>query len=67
MATAPQVEKLLYSMKDAEYALSLSNRTLRYMIADKRILPRRVGGRVLIPLSEIRRVARQDTPISAKG
>jgi hypothetical protein len=52
------VEKLLYSRKDAAFALSLSMRSIDYLIAGKHLLTRRIGNRILIPADEIRRFAR---------
>lgn len=54
----PVVEKLLYSKKDAAFALSISVRSIENMLADKRLTFRKMGTRVLIPASEVRRVAR---------
>ncbi len=51
------VEKLRYTKKEACYALAISLRSLDYMIASKKIDTRRAGGRVLIPTSEVRRIA----------
>lgn len=53
-----KVEKLLYSRKDAAFALSLSMRSIDYLIAGKQLLTRRIGNRILIPADEIRRFAR---------
>ena len=57
---AATVEKLLYSQQDAAYALSFSLRKIAYMIANKQLQTRRKGRRVLIPASEVRRVASMD-------
>ena len=54
------VEKLLYSKKDAAYALSMSPRSVDYLIAGKKLQTRRIGSRVLIPAESIRRFARSD-------
>ena len=59
----PKVEKVLYSKKDAAYALSLSVRTIDSMMAEKLIRVRRIGGRVLIPATEVRRISRGDQPM----
>jgi excisionase family DNA binding protein len=56
----PDVEKLLYSKREAAYALGISIRSVDYMIADKKLLVRRLGGRVLIPASEVRKASRRD-------
>ena len=57
MKTPPQVEKLLYTKKEAAWATARSVKTLDRMIAAKRISTRRSGRRVLIPASEVRRIA----------
>jgi hypothetical protein len=47
-----------------EYIVSpgLSQRALDYLIATRRLPTRRIGGRVLIPVSELRKYARTDHP-----
>lgn len=64
MSTAPQMEKLLYSRKDAAYALSISLRGIDRLIASQQLITRRLGGRVVIPAAVLKsfadRVARQD-------
>jgi hypothetical protein len=42
--------------------LSISQRALDYLIATRRLPTRRIGGRVLIPVSELRKYARTDHP-----
>jgi hypothetical protein len=37
------------------------------MIANKECMPRKIGGRVLIPHSEVVRIARKDHPGPFKG
>lgn len=54
------VEKLLYTRKETAFALGTSLRTVTYMLANKRITPRKFGGRVMIPVSEVRRISRMD-------
>jgi excisionase family DNA binding protein len=56
----PDVVKLLYSRQEAAYALGISVRSVDYLIANKKLLVRRLGGRVLIPVSEVRRASRCD-------
>ncbi len=55
-------EKLLYTRVAAADALSISVRSLDYMVSNKMILTRRIGSRVLIPATELRRIAREDHP-----
>jgi hypothetical protein len=56
------VEKLLYSRRDAAEALSLSIRSVDYLITTGRLSTRRVGGKLLIPAGTLRRFAREDRP-----
>src|SRR5271167_4756152 len=56
------VEKLLYSRRDTAEALSLSIRSIDYLITTGRLPARRVGGKILIPASAVRRFAREDHP-----
>ena len=56
------VEKLLYSRRDTADALSLSIRSVDYLITAGRLATRRVGGKILIPASAVRRFAREDRP-----
>ena len=56
------VEKLLYSRRDAARALSLSVRSIDYVIYTGRIPTRRVGGKILIYVTDIRRFAKADHP-----
>jgi len=50
--------RLLYSRAESAYQLSLSPRAIDYMIAKGTIGIRKIGGRILIPHSELIRVAR---------
>jgi excisionase family DNA binding protein len=64
----PDVAKLLYSRHEAAYALGVSVRSVDYLIANKKLLVRRLGGRVLIPVSEVRRASRRDfKPLDRRG
>ena len=56
------VEKLLYSRRDAAEALSLSIRSIDYLITTGRLSSRRIGSKILIPAGAIRRFAREDHP-----
>ena len=60
------VEKLLYSRRDTAEALSLSVRSIDYLVTTGRLSARRVGGKILIPASAIRRFAREDHPDSVR-
>jgi excisionase family DNA binding protein len=57
--TAP---RLLYTRKEAAYQLSISVRSLDYLITSKEIGTRRIGQRVLIPHSELVRYAKGNHP-----
>jgi hypothetical protein len=61
------VEKLLYSRRDTAEALSLSIRSIDYLVTTGRLSARRVGGKILIPASAIRRFAREDHPDSVRS
>jgi hypothetical protein len=47
---------------EAAGMLSISCRALDYLVANKQLFIRRIGTRVLIPLSELRRFSRSDHP-----
>ena len=55
-------ERLLYDRKSAALQLSISVRSLDYLIAGKRLGTRRIGKKVLIPRSELTRFVRSDHP-----
>jgi len=61
------VEKLLYSRRDTAEALSLSIRSIDYLITTGRLSARRVGGKILIPASAVRRFAKEDHPDSVRS
>src|SRR6266436_6113603 len=61
------VEKLLYSRRDTAEALSLSIRSIDYLITTGRLTARRIGGKILIPASAVRRFAREDHPDSVRS
>jgi excisionase family DNA binding protein len=58
---APE-DKILVSREEAAQLLSISQRGLDYIVASKRLPTRRIGGRVLIPVAELRKYARCDHP-----
>jgi excisionase family DNA binding protein len=61
--TSPQLTNpVLASREEAAQLLSISQRALDYLIATRRLPTRRIGGRVLIPVSELRKYARTDHP-----
>jgi hypothetical protein len=59
--------KVLVSRKMAAEMLTISIRKVDYMIADGRLLTRRIDNRVLIPIEEIRKFARFDHPRRKAG
>lgn len=61
-APSSTLEKLLYTRQDAAYVLSISIRSLDYLVANKQLVVRRIGSRVLIPMGELRRLSREDHP-----
>lgn len=63
---APE-EKLLVGRDEAAVMLSISQRALDYLVANKLLTVRRIGTRVLIPLSDLRRFSRGDHPARLAG
>ncbi|WP_158789413.1 helix-turn-helix domain-containing protein [Granulicella sp. L46] len=61
VTVAPE-DKLLVGREQAAQLLSISQRALDYLIASKRLPTRRIGGRVLIPVMDLRRYAGCDHP-----
>ena len=61
VTVAPE-DKLLVSREEAAQLLSISQRALDYLVASKRLPVRRIGGRVLIPMADLRKYARCDHP-----
>lgn len=53
-------QSLLFSRREAADQLSLSLRSVAYLIADGRLRTRRIGGRVFIPRDELLRFASKD-------
>jgi len=60
--TVPVEAKLLVSRTEAAQLLSISQRGLDYLIANQRLPTRRIGGRLLIPVADLRQYARGDHP-----
>ena len=61
------VEKLLYSRRDTAEALCLSIRSVDYLITTGRLTTRRIGGKILIPATAVRRFAKEDHPESVRA
>jgi excisionase family DNA binding protein len=59
-AVMPPEQRLLVDRYHAAQYLSISQRSLDYLVAHGELKVRRIGSRVLIPLSELQRYARTD-------
>ena len=60
-------DKLLVGRQEAAELLSISQRALDYLVANKQLQVRRIGTRVLIPRSELHRFVRGDHPERLAG
>ena len=60
-------DKLLLSRREAAVLLSISQRSLDYLIANKILSVRRIGSRVLIPMRNLQRFACADHPNRLAG
>jgi len=60
-------DKLLVGRIEAAEMLSISARALDYLVANNQLTTRRIGTRVLIPTSELRRFSRSDHPERLTG
>jgi excisionase family DNA binding protein len=60
-------DKLLVGREEAAEMLSISCRALDYLVANKQLKTRRIGSRVLIPTSDLRRFSRADHPEKLAG
>jgi excisionase family DNA binding protein len=58
----PLEQRLLVNRRNAAQFLSISQRSLDYLLANGDLNVRRIGTRVLIPISELQRYARVDHP-----
>jgi len=58
---APQ-DKLLVCREEAAEILSISVRSVDYLLANRQLTSRRIGTRNLIPMADLRRFARMDHP-----
>jgi len=65
-AVAP-MDKLLVSQEEAAQLLSISKRSVEYLVATRQLPTRRIGTRALIPIEEVRRFARFDHPERMAG
>jgi excisionase family DNA binding protein len=65
--TVNSKDKLLVSQDEAAQLLSISRRSVEYLVATKKLSTRRIGTRALIPIEEVRRFARSDHPERMAG
>ena len=66
VAVAP-MDKLLVSRKEAAQLLSITERSVEYLVATRRLSTWRIGARALIPMGDVRRFARSDHPERMAG
>jgi excisionase family DNA binding protein len=59
--------RLLLCKREAAALLSISPRALDYLLANKQIAVRRIGSRVLIPMTELQKFSRADHPAPLAG
>jgi hypothetical protein len=60
--TLSSVEKLLVGREEAAEMLSISQRAIDYLLAQKQLTFRRISPRVLIPVSDLKRFSERITP-----
>lgn len=65
--TVAPMDKLLVSQEEAAQLLSISKRSVEYLVATRQLSTRRIGTRALIPIEEVRRFARFDHPERMAG
>jgi excisionase family DNA binding protein len=58
--TVPPAQRLLVDRRTAAQYLSISQRSLDYLVSNGELNVRRIGSRVLIPSSELQRYAMSD-------
>jgi hypothetical protein len=61
-ATVAPQDKLLVCREEAAEILSISVRSVDYLLANRQLTSRRIGPRNLIPMADLRRGARRDHP-----
>ena len=66
VAVAP-MDKLLVSQEEAAQLLSISKRSVEYLVAARQLSTRRIGTRALIPIEDVRKFARSDHPERMAG
>jgi excisionase family DNA binding protein len=58
---------LLVSQEEAAQLLSISKRSVEYLVAARQLSTRRIGTRALIPIEDVRKFARSDHPERMAG
>jgi hypothetical protein len=58
--TSQPIQKMLYDRKSAAFALSISTRSLDYLIANKQLATRKLGKKIMVSASELARFSRMD-------
>ena len=58
----PTITKILYDRKSAAFALSISTRSLDYLIGNKALNTVRLGSKVMIAHSELVRFSKKNHP-----
>jgi len=61
-ASVESEHRLLVGRKEAARMLSISERSLDYLLSNQQLHARRIGSRVLIAVTELERYARADHP-----
>lgn len=62
LVLAGSEDRLLVGRRDAARMLSISERSLDYLLANQQLHAKRIGSRVLISVTELERYARGDHP-----
>jgi excisionase family DNA binding protein len=62
-----QTETLAFNRREAADALRISLRTLDYLLAEGKLRGRRIGRRIVIPITEVEKLLFQDTHIGLEG
>lgn len=65
--TVAPMYRLLVSQEESAQLLSISKRSLEYLVATRQLSTRRIGSRALIPIEEVRKFARFDHPERMAG
>ena len=66
-ASVPPEDRLLVGRRQAAQLLSISERSLDYLLANQQLHAKRIASRVLIAVTELERYARADHPPTREG